>query len=75
MLVASATPLDVLSITGSLQVVWGHCWAVCAWVSLSYIKPQSMLMITGLFLFFCRGSIDCIQLINEEHMVSGADDG
>ncbi|KAM9276866.1 LOW QUALITY PROTEIN: U3 small nucleolar RNA-interacting protein 2 [Morus bassanus] len=23
----------------------------------------------------CRGSIDCIQLINEEHMVSGADDG
>lgn len=29
------------------------------------------------FVFFlnCRGSIDCIQLINEEHMVSGADDG
>lgn len=25
--------------------------------------------------FFLRGSIDNIQLINEEHMVSGADDG
>lgn len=24
---------------------------------------------------FLRGSIDSIQLINEEHMVSGADDG
>lgn len=24
---------------------------------------------------FARGSIDSIQLINEEHMVSGADDG
>lgn len=24
---------------------------------------------------FSRGSIDSIQLINEEHMVSGADDG
>jgi hypothetical protein len=22
-----------------------------------------------------RGSIDCIQLINEEHMITGADDG
>lgn len=78
MLVDPATPLRVLSITASLQVV-GDIAGLCVPGSVSYIKPQSVLVITGLFLFlfcfFCRGSIDCIQLINEEHMVSGADDG
>ena len=29
----------------------------------------------SLTLCLSRGSIDCIHLINEEHMVSGADDG
>ena len=25
--------------------------------------------------FIFRGSLDCVQLINDEHMVSGADNG
>lgn len=31
-------------------------------------------VIVSLCLSF-RGSIDCVQLINEEHMITGADDG
>ena len=27
------------------------------------------------FTLTCRGSLDCVHLINEEHMVSGADNG
>lgn len=37
------------------------------WAGLGWAKPLAAP--------FSRGSIDSIQLINEEHMVSGADDG
>lgn len=78
LLAVPAKLLYVLSITGSLSVLWGFCQAFCGdFVKPGALRPQDSTICSWLLLIVCscRGSIDCIQLINEEHMVSGADDG
>lgn len=42
---------------------------------MNWSTSKSILFYSYFIFIFFRGSLDCVQLINDEHMVSGADNG